>query len=142
MRGRELLCAWIDLLCLGASGRGGEALLIGLEKDQPEVRRLSMPADPQTCLAELLAIFRRGSGEVLPFFSEAAKVFVENLFQGKTMDYSLGKAAGKYRPDRGWGAADDRWVSFVFQDDDPIGSDFAKLSQKIFLPIFKAANNE
>ncbi len=140
IRGREFVGLWLRVLVLAVAVGRGEGVMLGVERQSVRNMRLAMPPDPAVRLAEMVDIFHRGSERVLPFFPDAAMVMVEKEAKGKDRGHALAAARKKYRSSRigGWGEADDRWVRFCFQDDDPLGPEFIGLARQVFNPILEA----
>ncbi|WP_220095584.1 hypothetical protein, partial [Klebsiella quasipneumoniae] len=84
IRSEDLLAAWIDHLCLAASGKAVTTHLIGYErKDGVQHQMLPPLNDAQqakTLLSELVALFCQGMNQPLAYFPKTALACVEAGF--------------------------------------------------------------
>jgi exodeoxyribonuclease V gamma subunit len=98
---------------------------------------MSAPQAAQGLLADLVDIFRRGMTEPLPFFPESAYQYaLQKIQRGKSDVQALQYARGTWEgAQRRRGESDDPYYRLCFENRDPIGEDFAQLSERVYGPL-------
>ncbi|EGQ9834595.1 exodeoxyribonuclease V subunit gamma [Vibrio cholerae] len=84
IRSEDLLAAWIDHLCLAASGKAVTTHLIGYERKEGVQHQMLPPLNDaqqaKTLLSELVALFCQGMNQPLAYFPKTALACVEAGF--------------------------------------------------------------
>ncbi|MGU3191519.1 exodeoxyribonuclease V subunit gamma, partial [Vibrio cholerae] len=91
IRSEDLLAAWIDHLCLAASGKAVTTHLIGYERKEGVQHQMLLPLNDtqqaKALLSELVALFCQGMNQPLAYFPKTALACVEAGFsRGKWQD--------------------------------------------------------
>jgi exodeoxyribonuclease V gamma subunit len=135
-RARDLLRTWIRHLAFcQANPPGVEPQSFLLTKTGGW--HMSAPQAAQGLLADLVDIFRRGMTEPLPFFPESAYQYaLQKIQRGKSDVQALQYARGTWEgAQRRRGESDDPYYRLCFENRDPIGEDFAQLSERVYGPL-------
>ena len=139
---KDRLLSWVYHLALCSLAQDGEPtparshLLGNSNKDLT----YDFVADSRQQLAELLQLFQAGQRRPLPFFPRAAFAYCEEALKGKAAEACLDKARSEWLgSDRSLGECTDADFDYCFGRVDPIGDEFAQLSEKIVTPLL---NNE
>lgn len=155
VRAKHLLDAWIRHLCLCAlrpDDQAARTVLVG-RPERPggaRVCRLGPVADAPARLDELLRLYVAGQQRPLLLFPRASLAYVQALAEGKD-DGEARQLARAEWAGRTFGEGEDPHLVRIFGDRDPlaegfalldpqhdspmIGSDFASLSRRVFVPL-------
>jgi exodeoxyribonuclease V gamma subunit len=133
LRAEDRLRAWLVHLALAALAPDGvPARTRLLSTKENEVVQYAAPDDPAARLTALAALYERGSNEPLPFFPEAALVYMASLASGED--------AARRRAETEWQVERDRSAYFklAFGDTNPIDDRFAGYAREICAPMLAA----
>lgn len=138
LRPVDRLRLWIEHLLLNIAAPAGIPLRSVLIARDDE---LTFAPEPHAgdILADLLAVYRAGRQQALPFYPKTAWAWLErkNVRREWAGDVHNGKP----------GERDDPYVRLVLRDreyagDDPLGADFQQLTQRIYGPLRTALNGQ
>ncbi|WP_186453987.1 exodeoxyribonuclease V subunit gamma [Denitratisoma sp. DHT3] len=128
-RAKDLLALWVRHLALNLAAPAGirpVSRLLCLDASH----RLGPVADAGACLTALLALWRRGQRELLPFFPATALDCVRQKGGWRnTWDSDFAGA----RPEK-----DDPYFDLAFAGTDPLGEEFEALARQVFVPLLAA----
>ncbi|MEZ5460710.1 exodeoxyribonuclease V subunit gamma [Dokdonella sp.] len=137
IRGLDLARLALERALLAANGESLPAYAIGWEKDVAAVLRLEPLADVRTWLADLLRIHREGMRRPLPLFRHSAEAYASTLAHGARK--LPGDAAREAWEEAPYPERDDPYDALVARNhDDPLGEEFRRLSETLFLPLYLA----
>jgi exodeoxyribonuclease V gamma subunit len=100
---------------------------------QDGLLRLQMPANPMAHLQHLLALYRQGLTEPLPYFPNAAWAFMES---GERLSEARKVWAPQYG--RAWSESQDpAWQLALRGRSEPLDHSFAQLAREVFSPLME-----
>ena len=137
LRARDVLAAWIPHLALcAAPARGVAAQTRWLSLS--ETLHLGRPADPAGVLRGLLALYRRGLREPLPFYPKSAWSYVTG---GESFAKAL-QAWNVTRTHAHGEAADPAYRLALRGREDAINAEFGEMARQVFGPVLESQKPE
>lgn len=131
LRATDLLRAWIAHLALCASAPAGAAPRTRWLHAGGDVR-MNPPPDPRALLGALVALYRRGRREPLPFYPRSSFAFAHGADDWRAAETAW--TPGAFKP--GAEAADPHWqLALRGHLDQALQGDFAALARAVFDPL-------
>ena len=131
LRAQDRLALWLDHLLLNIA-QPSDVPLRSLLVATDGVLQLGPEPQAQPILADLLALYRAGQGQALPFYANTSWAW---CMQKGWKDAWNGNDFQKIAGER-----DDPYIRLAMRDspDDPLGEAFQALAQRIFAPLRRA----
>ncbi len=140
LKGKDCLAGWLRHLALNASGRLLATTLIG--KDGAMTFAPLAAAAAQSCLGDLVTLYRQGWQETLPFFPQSSYTYAQALHKDGDTDKALAAARKVWARDEfnpASGEENDPYYRLAFPDD-PLNAAFTTLALAIFVPLLQAGS--
>lgn len=143
MYGSDCVEFWLRHLALQVLAPAGVAAESVWVESQAVKRLPPLPAEQARAhLEALLALYRQGLRQPLPFFPASAKAYCEQrLRKGMTPEEALEQARKVWLPNQGYTESDDVYYRLAFRDQDPLDGTFAELAEQVLGPFYEVVSD-
>ena len=152
LRAEDLVSAWIPHLVKAALGSPVKTTLLGVKQDKEMGTVLDHKMFPEPAsvagarvhLAELVGLYKAARTAPVPFFPEISMEWVVKMNRGKRPgpEAALKRVTQMWEDPKTFREEPGRAARLVYRDQPlPVGDDFTRTSETVFLPILKATGD-